>query len=387
MNLALGTIYSWSVFRIPLEQFFGWASIESGLPFTLFLAVFALTMPVAGRIMNVLGPRKTALSGGLLVGLGWALARFAEFTPQPLVFMLLAYGVIGGVGVGLVYGVPIAVSSKWIPERKGLATGITILGFGLSPLITAGLATFLIGAVGVLDTFLYLGIVFAVLLVALSIPLKFPPANMQPSLAVTSAKPVTYADRTSKEMVGTATFAGLWLTYALGTTGGFTAISLAAKYACEVCGLSVAAAAGATSFFAVFNGLGRPVFGYLCDRINPRKVAILSFGIIAVAASILTGSTALPAFLIAFSLLWFSFGGWLAIAPSATSTYFGLRSFASNYGLVFTAYGAGAIVGPMVASYIRSVTNSYSPAFATTIILALIGLIVAYLTYRPPKAP
>lgn len=203
MNVALGTIYSWSVFRLPLEQLFHWSAFESGLPFTVFLALFGLTMPVAGKIMGKLGPKKTALSGAVLVGLGWILARFVEYTPQPLVFMLLFYGVLAGIGVGLVYGVPIVVSSRWIPERKGLATGVTILGFGLSPVITALAASYLIVTVGVLQTFLYLGVAFAILLLALSLLLKFPPSDWRPPISDSARKVIPQTESTTGEMIRT----------------------------------------------------------------------------------------------------------------------------------------------------------------------------------------
>lgn len=384
MNVALGTIYSWSVFRLPLEHLFHWSAFESGLPFTVFLALFGLTMPVAGKIMGRLGPKKTALCGATLVGLGWILARFVEYTPQPLVFMLLFYGVLAGIGVGLVYGVPIAVSSKWIPERKGLATGMTILGFGLSPVITALAASYLIGAVGVLQTFFYLGVAFTVLLLALSLPLKFPPAAWQPPTSVAAKKVITESESTSGQMIRTRTFAGLWLTYVFGTAGGFIAISLSAKYGCDICGLSPTVAATATAVFALFNGMGRPIFGYLCDRFAARMIAMLAFAMIFVAAVLAMGANDLPLYLVSFALLWFTFGGWLAIAPSATSTFFGLRNMGSNYGIVFTAYGVGAIIGPLAASYIFALTHSYAPAFMTTAALALIGIAVAYMTYRAP---
>jgi MFS family permease len=385
MNVALGTIYSWSVFRLPLEHLFHWSTFESGLPFTVFLVLFGLTMPVAGKIMGRLGPKKTAFGGAALVGLGWILARFVEYTSQPLMFMLLFYGVLAGIGVGLVYGVPIAVSSRWIPERKGLATGITILGFGLSPVITAVAASYLIGAVGVLQTFLYLGVTFAIVLLALSLPLKFPPADWQPPVSTSTVKAKPGVDLTSGEMVRTRMVVGLWLTYVFGTAGGFIAISFSAKYGCDVCGLSTAVAATATAGFALFNGAGRPVFGYLCDRFAPRMIAMLDFVIIFLAAGIAIRATSLVPYLVSFALLWFTFGGWLAIAPAATSTFFGLRNMGANYGIVFTAYGIGAIVGPVAASYIVGVTQSYAPAFTTTAVLALIGLGVAFFTYKSPK--
>ncbi len=379
INIALGTIYSWSVFRVPLEKLFSWSSVESSLPFTVFLALFGLTMPFGGRLMSTIGPRKTALMGSVLVGLGWVLAYFADKVPWSLAYMLVAYGVIGGVGVGLVYGVPIAVSSRWIPERKGLATGIAILGFGLSPLITAVTSALLIQSVGVLQTFLYLGITFTIILVILSLPLRFPPAETAAAALATVSKGL---DLQPREMVKTRTFAGLWLSYVLGTTGGFIAISLAAKYGQEVIKLDPALAAVATAVFAIFNGVGRPSFGYLCDKIGPYNAAWISFVMILAAALGASGGASLLIYFTTFSLLWFTFGGWLAIAPAATSTYFGVKNIGSNYGIVFTAYGVGAIVGPQVSSYIYASTGTYSLVFLTTAVLALVGLAVAVTTLK-----
>ena len=379
INIALGTIYSWSVFRVPLETLFSWSTVESSLPFTVFLALFGLTMPFGGRLMSTIGPMKTALIGSILVGLGWVLAGFADRVPWPLYYMLVAYGVVGGVGVGLTYGVPIAVSSRWIPERKGLATGLTILGFGLSPLVTAVISVLLIQSVGVLQTFLYLGFTFMIILVLLSLLLRFPPTE---NAATTSATVSRGVDLQPRQMVKTRTFAGLWLSYVLGTTGGFIAISLAAKYGQEVVRLDPALAAVATAVFAIFNGVGRPSFGYLCDKIGPYNAAWISFVIILAAALGASSSASLPIYFTTFSLFWFTFGGWLAIAPAATSTYFGVKNIGSNYGIVFTAYGVGAIVGPQLSSYIYAATSAYSLVFLTTAVLALVGLVVALTTLK-----
>jgi MFS family permease len=383
INIALGTIYSWSVFRVPLETLFGWNSFESSLPFTFFLAFFALTMPFGGRLMKTFSPRKTALMGAFLVGLGWMLASIVSYLPSPLIFMLLFYGIIAGVGVGLIYGVPISVSSRWIPERKGLATGITILGFGLSPFITAPTAAFLIETTGVLNSFFYIGLTYMFLLILLSLPLKFP--AIETSSSSTSKLKLTSFELPSSQMVRTSAFIGLWLAYVFGTTGGFIAISLAAKYGTEVIKLSPALAAFATALFAVFNGIGRPIFGYICDKKSPRTSAILSFLIIAVAAVVATQAFVLGIYLISFAFLWFTFGGWLSIAPAATSSFFGFNNLGQNYGIVFTAYGIAAILGPMISSYIYSSTLSYESAFLVSALLAILGIIVSVMTFKPPK--
>jgi MFS family permease len=387
INLMLGTIYSWSVFRKPLESFFGWSTVESGLPFTVFLLAFALLMPFGGKLMEALGPRKTSLIGGALVGLGWLLTSLVASLPEPLIFTLIFYGVIAGAGVGMAYGVPISVSSKWIPERKGLAVGLTILGFGLSPLITAPLANYLIHAVGLMSAFTYLGVAFGALLIILSIPLSFPPGGWTPPSAGTQAAETrALAELEPRQMIRTLAFYGLWTSYALGTLGGFTAISLAAKYGQEVVGLTPELSAAATGVFAIFNGVGRPAFGYLCDRLGVRKTALISFIMIFAAALLATQAYTLPLYIVSFALLWLVFGGWLAIAPASTSTFFGLKHLGTNYGIIFTGYGAGALIGPTLASYIQATTGSYSPAFLTTAILAVIGLIVSAAALKAPRS-
>lgn len=386
INLMLGTIYSWSVFRKPLESFFGWTALESGLPFTIFLLAFALFMSLGGRLMEILGPRKTSMVGGTLVGLGWFLTSLVADMPNPLTFTLIFYGLIAGAGVGIAYGVPISVSSKWIPERRGLAVGVTLLGFGLSPLITAPLANHLISMIGLMGTFAYLGIAFGALLIMLSIPLRFPPEGWTPpSTSAQAAKTRVLAELTPGQMTRTLTFYGLWLSYALGTLGGFAAISLAAKYGQEIVKLTPELAAAATAVFAIFNGAGRPAFGYFCDKLGIRKTALISFTVIFAAALSATQAHNLPLYLISFALLWLAFGGWLAIAPAGTSTFFGLKHLGTNYGIIFTAYGAGALMGPTLASYLYTMTGSYSPAFLTIALLAIIGMTISAVTFRQVK--
>ncbi|MDW8084051.1 MAG: OFA family MFS transporter [Candidatus Caldarchaeum sp.] len=374
-NVILGTIYSWSVFRKPLENMCGWNDFESSLPFSVFLFFFALTMPLGGKLVARFGPRNTAIVGGLLVGLGWSLSGLVVNLPNSLPLTLFSYGVVAGSGVGIFYGVPIAVSSRWIPERRGLAVGLTVLGFGLSPLITAPLASALITEFGVTAAFTGLGTAFGILLVLLALPLKFPTAAV--ATPTSTAQKATARDYSTNEMVKTSLFKTLWLLYLVGTFGGFIAISLSAKYCIEVVGLTPQLAAALTAVFAVFNGAGRPLFGYLCDRMGVQRTATYSFVILTVGALLANFSQSLPVFIVSFSLFWLVFGGWLAIAPSATSTFFGLKNMGTNYGVVFTAYGASALLGPPAASALRELTGAYLMPFAMIGALALVGLVLS----------
>ncbi|MDD1645335.1 MAG: MFS transporter, partial [Methanomicrobiales archaeon] len=165
INLCLGTIYSWSVFVAPLTAYF---TTELGqsvtasqvlLPFSVFLAFFAIAMPLTGKYIETLGPRKVTMIGGFLTGLGWLLASTVTSVSQ----LYLVYGVVGGLGVGIAYGVPVAVAARWFPDKRGLAVGLVLLGFGFSAFVTANLAGYLIAVTGVMNTFRVFGIAFIVL--------------------------------------------------------------------------------------------------------------------------------------------------------------------------------------------------------------------------------
>lgn len=188
-------------------------------------------------------------------------------------------------------------------------------------------------------------------------------------------------------MVRTRGFWGLWLGFMIGTLAGLMAIGISSPVGQEVFKLSAATAAALTGVFAVFNGIGRPIFGYLVDRINPRNTAMLSFGIIFLAAAFLgfgaaPGATAL--YIAGFAALWLCLGGWLAIAPACTAAFCGTKYYGPNYGLVFTAYGVGAIIGNLLAGRLRDIVGSYVAVFYPVAVLAAVGVVIAYLLISPP---
>jgi MFS family permease len=387
-NLLLGTIYSWSVFRKPLEVLLGWGSFESGIPFSIFLLFFAACMPLGGRVLRAYSSRRVALLGALLVGGGWILSGFALETQSPLLYVILFYGVMAGSGVALIYNSTITVSSHWIPERRGLAVGLTVLGFGISPLVTAPLANYLIASQGVKNSFIILGGVYGLILLALSPLMMLPRVETGGGqMRGSTQQPVGPREFTPGIMVRTSSFVGLWLAYALGTLGGFIAISQAAKFGQEVVRLSPELAAAATGVFAVFNGLGRPLFGYLADRMKINIVSSISFLLSIVAALLATQASTLPIYLISYSILWLVFGGWLALAPKATSLFFGIQNLSVNYGIVFTAYGASALAGPTLSASLWELLGHYSPVFMTVAALSVLGLAVSNLLLKPPAMP
>ena len=387
INLCLGSIYSWSVFVTPLSNYF---QVEFGqqispaailLPFSIFLACFALAMPPAGRLIETWGPRKTTIFGGFLTGCGWLLASFAP----SVTILSIVYGIIGGVGVGITYGVPIAVAARWFPDRRGLAVGCTVLGFGFSAFITAQVADFLISSFGVPATFQIFGVVFLVLITILALPLSFPPTGWHPSgMKKISTTSSSDNNLTRSQMVRTPTFYGLWICYFLGCLAGLMAISIAKPVGIEDAGIAPALATTLVGFFAIFNGGGRPVFGALTDHLNPKNTAMLSFALIGIASLGIWLYPSPVVYIAAFAILWGCLGGWLAIAPAATAQFFGTNDYPRCYGLIFLAYGAGALAGPQMAGYVRNASGSYLGIFPVILVLAIIGFVVASIFLRMP---
>lgn len=389
INVCLGSIYAFSIFRKPLESLWEITSSQSGYPFMVFLAVFAITMPLAGNLMAKWGPRKTTMLGGLLVGTGWIAA---SFSPNITILTLL-YGVIGGAGVGIVYGCPIAVIAKWFPQKSGLAIGLTVMGFGVSALVMAPLMKIMIDhpGIGILQTFLYLGIALGIVILLLAQLLSFPPAgwiSARTKLTVGIATIVaSTSDLNRQEMLKTRHFYALWATYTIGCLSGLMAVGIAFPVGIEIAKLNTTMAALAVSLFAIFNGLGRPLFGAMTDKLGPQYTAIISFAIILGVSLLVSffeqGNTIL--YLFTFCMLWMCLGGWLAIAPTSTGIFFGKKHYAQNYGVVFTAFGAGAILGTLISSNIKDITGSYLGMFPILAGLAILGMIIAAIGLNPVK--
>ncbi|MBN1545333.1 MAG: OFA family MFS transporter [Syntrophaceae bacterium] len=384
INMCLGAVYAYSVFKKPLESMFNITATQGNLPFMVFLALFALFTFFAGKFIDKYGPRNVMMIGGVLVGVGWILTAFAS----NIYMVITTYGIIGGAGVGIVYGGPVSVCTRWFPDKKGLANGLSLLGFGASAFVTAPLAKFLIGINGPLVTFGIMGAGFLVIVVFLASFMKFPRGGWVPAGWTPPQTAAGVAGSLSTgEMMKTTSFYGLWCCYLIGATAGLMAIGISATVGKEVIGLTTDMAAILVSVFAVFNGIGRPIFGTLTDKITPRNAAILSFIIICAASVMMlnAGEGSSTLYTISFCGFWLCLGGWLAIAPTATATFFGMDGYAQKYGVVFSAYGLGAIIGGIISGSAKDAFGSYITAFYPTAILAVVGIVIAFTMLKPPK--
>ena len=307
------------------------------------------------------------------------------------------YGIIGGIGVGIAYGCPIAVSAAWFPDKRGLAVGLTVLGFGFSSAIITQINKFLLdGGMGIMSVLKTFGIAFFIITIVLSLFLAFPPAGWCP----TGWKPPALkpgaapgANLTRAEMTKTKTFYGLWICYTIGSLAGLTAIGIAGPVDQDMlkgAGLDVpTATALITSLifpFALANGFGRPVFGTLSDKLNPKNTALITYVLIIAACLLLyTNYASQTAYMVGFFVLWGCLGGWLAIAPDATASYFGTKDYAKNYGLVYTAYGVGAVIGGIVSAQAKDLLGAYQPFFLIVAVLAVLGMVSAVILMKPPE--
>ena len=384
MNVCLGAVYAYSIFLKPVkEAFAGISAFQANLPFMVFLAFFSVLMFFGGRVMEKLGPRKLGIIGGIIVGMGWLLSAFAS----NIWMLTLTYGVIAGSGVGLVYGCPVSMGAKWFPDKKGLAVGLMLAGFGGSALITGKLANVLIPSVGLPTTFMDFGIAFGLILVVLSLPFRFPAAGWVPAGWKPAAGTVAASDFTPGEMMKTGAFWGLFFCYIIGCVAGLMAIGISKPVGNEIIKISGETAATLVGIFAIFNAVGRPLFGFLTDKITPRNAAILNLlMILTVSILMITakeGDTML--YTICFIGFWLGLGGWLAIAPTATASFFGMKNYAQNYGVVFFAYGLGAIIGGIISGQAKDVFGTYTYAFYPTAVLAVVGLVLAVALLKTPK--
>jgi OFA family oxalate/formate antiporter-like MFS transporter len=371
MNLALGSLYAWSVFVLPLEQEFNWTRAETSWVYTIAIVVFAASFIYAGRLQDRRGPKICAVIGGVLVGLGFFLSSFTT----SLAFLYVAFGVIVGLGNGFGYATPMPVASKWFPDKRGLVVGIMVGGYGAGSAVFGPLAAALIAQFGWRATFQLLGGLFFVMTMIGAWLMRNPPAGYRPAgwtpAQATTARTAT--DYTTAEMLRTPTFYILWLAYCLGATAGQMTISQLIPFA-RSAGLGAVAAAFALPVTAAGNAGGRIFSGWLSDaigRLSTLRLMVL-ISAFTMPALYLWREQPLLFFILVAAVYW-SYGTQLSVFASTTADFYGTKNLGLNYGVLFTAWGVSGIVGPFIGARVYDATGAYRTAFFIAAGLALVS--------------
>ncbi len=392
IQLALGAIYAWSVYtKLLVEE--GWTRTQTQLVFSTGLAVFAIVMVLAGRMLPKTGPRKLAFAGGIILGLGYILSGI--FGAENFIPTLFFVGVMGGIGIGLGYVVPIAVGMRWFPDKKGMITGLAVAGFGFGATLWMAVADRLgtlgggelLSRIGLSSTFIVYGIAYLVIVSVGSIWMKFPPDGWAPKGWVPPEATKTNSAGTlnfrSNEMLQTPQYYLILLTFTFSAAAGLMSIGLMRLWPQEAltqAGLTPEAAGAAATmamavFFALSNGLGRILWGMISDNIGRKRSIIIMMatqGVFVILFQWMAGNIYTLYLFAVF--IGFNFGGNFALFPTITADTFGTKYVGQNYGWVFLAYAAGGIVGPVMGGKLGDL-NNFPLAFTICGILCFIAVI------------
>jgi OFA family oxalate/formate antiporter-like MFS transporter len=383
LQIALGAVYAWSVFRTPLTTAFHWSIPEVTLAFTIAIFTLGIASFVGGLWMRTAGPRVVAMTGGALYGLGVFLASLSN---HGLWVLYLTYGILGGAGLGLGYIVPIAVLVKWFPERRGFITGVAVAGFGAGALVTAPVATRLIAQVGVLHTFAYLGIAYFILVVAAGWFMVNPAAGYRPAeWNPTAAQRAAAQDYTLGEALRTWQWYALWAVLFLNVSAGISIISQAAPMAQEITGVTAVQAAAMVGIISIANGSGRFLWAWLSDSIGRRWVFLAMFLLQALLFFFMPDVSGFPLFTTLAFLVLLCYGGGFGTMPAFCADYFGSRDVGSIYGLMLTAWGFGSALGPLLIANIRQTTGHYSHALYIIAGIMLLSSVIPLILHPPSE--
>jgi len=385
INLCIGSAYAWSVYQKPLIAIFKWSTKETSLAFTLSCLLVPLAMIVAGKIQDQKGPKMVIFGGGIIFGLGIIGAGFTN----SLASLYMTYGVLGGIGIGTVYACTVANTVKFFPDKRGLASGLVVGGFGSGAMVLAPLSSTLIEAYGVLSTFKILGVAYLIVISVGTIfvqtaPPGYRPANWTPPAP--TAETITGTDKNWKEILSAPMFYVLWGIYVIGCISGLMIIGHASPIGQEVIKLSPATAAMTVGFLALANTVGRIFWGWVSDKIGRYNAVMIMFALSSVMMFSMTQVKSFGTFIGVLMVIGLCFGGVMGIFPSITADAFGAKNLGMNYGIIFTAWGVAGVVGPLMAGHFKEINQGdYTQAFLIAAGLSVVGIILAYIALRNKK--
>lgn len=381
IHLSIGSVYAYSVYQNPLSDQLGWDTTDVSLAFTIAIFMLGTSAAFLGRLVEKYGPRRSALVAAAFFGIGTLGAGFSvSLASYPL--FLFFYGFIGGIGLGIGYISPVSTLVKWFPDRRGLATGMAVLGFGAGSLITGPIAGWLLIETSIPNTFYILGFVYLILMVSGAAYLEKPADGWMPKgmkSKGTSGTPVVedLAQLTANEAVKTARFWMLWLMMFINISAGIMLLAVASPMAQEITGMSAITAASVVGLLGLFNGLGRIGWASLSDYIGRPNVYIAFFVIQVTAFFLLPNITSQVVFPILLYIIITCYGGGFASLPAFIGDLFGTKQLGAIHGYLLTSWSMAGVVGPMVVSYIYDTTQSYTTTFTIFNVLLVIALVTS----------
>lgn len=361
IHICIGSVYAWSVLTKPIMQAMGFTLQETTWTFSLAILFLGLSAGFLGSYVEKHGPRRSGLVSTVFFGLGMLGTAFA-LTQHSLILMYLFYGVIGGIGLGTGYITPVSTLVKWFPNNRGLATGLAIMGFGFASLIAGPVMQLLIAKYGLINNFIILGCVYMLVMTASSLYLE-PPQTVAVTEAKTKLAAVpasTQPQYTVKEAMKTWQFYALWWIFFTNITCGIGLLAVASPMAQEVIKMTPLAAASMVGIIGLLNGLGRIVWSTVSDYIGRRNTYIIFFLIEIAAFYLLSSVTDSFLFQALIFIIITCYGGGFSCMPAYLSDLFGTKQLSAIHGRILTAWGLAGIAGPLLLSWIKETTNSYS---------------------------
>lgn len=388
IHISIGSVYAWSNFTGPLSEEFGWSASQVQFTFSVAILFLGLSAAFLGWFVEKYGPRVAGITAAVFFGIGVAGSGIAVQAGS-LWLLYFFYGVLGGIGLGVGYIAPVSTLVKWFPDRRGLATGMAIMGFGFAAAIASPLMNFFINQTGIAATFYILGISYFVVMIGSSLYLSRPPEDWVPEgydpEEQESSDKQDLANMRAKEAVKTKRFYYLWVMLFINVTCGIAVISAAKPLLEESVGVAAGTAATLVGVMGIFNGLGRIGWASASDYIG-RGNTYLAFFVLQIGLFLIVPYTSITwVFVVAFSIIYTCYGGGFAAMPAFIGDLFGTKELGAIHGYILTAWAAAGLAGPVFAAWMKDTTGSYENSLIYFAGLFVIALVVSILTKRDEK--
>ena len=382
IHISIGSVYAWSVYVNPIKSAMEWSLTDVTITFSVAIFFLGLSAALMGKFVEKNGPKAAATLAAVLFGLGTVGSGFA-IAMESKYLLYFTYGVLGGAGLGIGYISPVSMLVKWFPDRRGMATGLAIMGFGFASAISGPAIKVLIDATDIPTTFYILGSIYFVVMFVASRYMENPPEGYMPpkfSQAIAEGRKkvkVDLANLSRDEAVKTGRFYGLWIMLFINVTCGIAIISVASPLLQEVVGISALAAASAVGMMGIFNGVGRIAWASVSDYLTRPIVFILFFVTQIVAFYLLTTVTSIIIFQVLLFYIMMCYGGAFASIPAYIGDIFGTKELGAIHGYILTAWALAGLVGPIIIAYVKDMTGSYVGTLYVFVGLFFVALITS----------